>query len=262
MRRTLPVLLAGSLLAIGCQAWAQISVIPSAPRPHDTVRVVVPNGVLQISQAEYNYDPRQTRVSMAGNKITVALRFEVNLVDLLPGQSTAGMDLPLGQFPEGSYEVEIVRRSASGAEAPALGTVRFTVAPRTSAEPVSNYTDLWWDPQESGWGLGIVHHGSGKIFATWFAYGPDRSPIWYVISDGTWITPTRYQGAIYRTAGPYFGECDFRPNCARPFDPSLVARVQVGTGELSFLGTTASAGAASFTIDGRTSTKLLERQPF
>lgn len=260
MRRYLPLLLFGSL-AIGCQAWAQISVIPNAPRPHDTVRVVVPNGVIGISQTQFNYDPRQTRVTMAGNKITVALRFGGSFAPL-PGQSSAGMDLPLGQFPEGSYEVEILRRFIDGSEAPALGSVRFNVAPRASTEPLSNYTDLWWDPRESGWGLSIVHHGSGKIFATWFVYGTDRSPIWYVMSDGTWLTPTRYQGAIYRTTGPYFADCDFAPNCARPFDPSLVARVQVGTGELSFLGTTASIGGASFTIDGRTITKIIERQPF
>lgn len=215
--------------------------------------------MIAINASEYDYDPRQTRVSMAGNKITVVLRFGGTFS---PSGPSWGLDLLLGQFPEGTYEVEVLRRFTDGSEAPALGSTRFTVAARAATEPLSNYTDFWWDPMESGWGLNVIHHGSGKLFASWFVYGPDKAPVWYVIPDGTWVNPTRYGGTIYRATGPYFAECDFAPNCTRPFDPAQVQRISVGSGEISFHPFSDRVGAASFTIDGRTITKLLYRQSF
>ncbi|HEX5633216.1 MAG TPA: S8 family serine peptidase, partial [Gemmatimonadales bacterium] len=40
----------------------------------------------------------------------------------------------------------------------------FTSASRAGA---SNYSDLWWNPAESGWGVNLEHQGD-VIFATWF----------------------------------------------------------------------------------------------
>jgi hypothetical protein len=39
--------------------------------------------------------------------------------------------------------------------------------------PAANYTDLWWNPSESGWGVSIVQHASNKMFAVWFTYDID-----------------------------------------------------------------------------------------
>ncbi len=36
-------------------------------------------------------------------------------------------------------------------------------------------SDLWWNPNESGWGLSLSHHGD-SLFAVWYTYGPDNRP--------------------------------------------------------------------------------------
>ncbi len=45
----------------------------------------------------------------------------------------------------------------------------------------SQYTDLWWNPQENGWGMNVVQQGE-TAFITLFVYGPDDKPTWYVAS--------------------------------------------------------------------------------
>src|SRR4029453_7146264 len=40
----------------------------------------------------------------------------------------------------------------------------YSTAPRNGD---TNYQDIWWNPQESGWGMNLTHQGN-TIFATWF----------------------------------------------------------------------------------------------
>jgi len=42
-----------------------------------------------------------------------------------------------------------------------------------------DYTDLWYIPTESGWGLNVIQQGN-VMFATLFVYGTDNTPRWYV----------------------------------------------------------------------------------
>src|SRR5262249_6513419 len=47
-----------------------------------------------------------------------------------------------------------------------------------------NYQVLWWAPpagSESGWGVNLTHQGD-TIFATWFTYDVDKSPMWLVVT--------------------------------------------------------------------------------
>ncbi len=46
----------------------------------------------------------------------------------------------------------------------------------------TNYQDLWWNPNESGWGIQIVQQ-SDTLFLTWFIYDGAGNPTW-VVSDG------------------------------------------------------------------------------
>ncbi len=50
----------------------------------------------------------------------------------------------------------------------------FTSGTRSTA---SNLTDLWWNPQQSGWGVNVLHQGA-RIYAAWFAYDADGTPGW------------------------------------------------------------------------------------
>jgi hypothetical protein len=90
-----------------------------------------------------------------------------------------------------------------------------TLTPVASA---TDFTDIWFIPQESGWGVNIVQSDS-FLFATFFIYGQDKAPTWYtalLTVDGT-----RYVGGLYRTEGSFW---------ANPWNPAEHPdAVQVGT---------------------------------
>jgi hypothetical protein len=116
-----------------------------------------------------------------------------------------------------------------------------------------NYQDLWWASPagaESGWGINLAHQGD-VIFATWFTYASDGSPMWVAAtltkgSDGS------YSGKLLRTTGPPFGSV--------PFDPKAVTVTEVGTLQLAF--TDGLNGTMSYTLDGVTQSKAITRQVF
>jgi len=88
----------------------------------------------------------------------------------------------------------------------------------------ANYTDLWYNPQESGWGANVVQQLE-TAFVTLFVYGPDGAPTWYVASEARVIAYMPgalplFTGTLYRTRGPWHGG---------PFDASKVSVQPVGT---------------------------------
>src|SRR4051812_38090496 len=179
------------LAAAALPAAAQIALQPASPRVHDTVEVIVDGSVIG-QEGAASPGPE---VTMAGNKITVTL-------PLTGGNGIpANLDWALGAFPAGSYQVEVLRRSTAGALS-SVAQASFTVAARSGNTPRTNYSDLYYNPAESGWGINIQQHPSDKIFATWFVYGLDNKPIWYVIPDGAWTSDHDYSGKVYRTRGP------------------------------------------------------------
>jgi hypothetical protein len=130
--------------------------------------------------------------------------------------------------------------------------VYSSLAPYLSATAsTTDYTDLWWNPSESGWGLNLIEHASRNIFGVWYTYGLDAKRIWYVIPGGTWIATNVFQGDIYVTSGP--------PQTGA-FDASRVTRNIVGTGTLTFAD--ANNGTFAFSINGVSGTKAITRQPF
>jgi hypothetical protein len=121
-----------------------------------------------------------------------------------------------------------------------------------SSSATPDYTDLWWNPNESGWGLNLIQHVSRNIFGVWYTYGLDGKRIWYVIPGGTWIATNVFRGDIYVTSGP--------PQTGA-FDPSRVTRNPVGTGTLTF-SFDANNGAFAYSINGISGVKVISRQPF
>ncbi len=185
---------------------------------------------------------------MSGNKIDVVVQ--------IPGacftEPPFPIDVPLGRFPAGDYEVDFYKRVGGALPDRLVAQRRFTVSPTSTATRLTNYTDLWWNAAESGWGLNIAHHDSQQILATWFYYGFDGLPRWYVIPGGQW-TGSTFQGTIYRTRGPYFGST---------FSPSAVSAVAVGSGTIAFDTENQDRATISFTADGVTIQKSITRQPF
>jgi hypothetical protein len=114
-----------------------------------------------------------------------------------------------------------------------------------TADAAANFTDLWYDPAQSGWGVNVVHQGD-TAFATLFVYGPDRQPTWYSASNlrVTSLTGSglpNFEGGLYRTTGPWYGG---------PFDPATVTFVRVGT--LYIEGLAQDRLRVSYEVEGRT----------
>ncbi len=135
-----------------------------------------------------------------------------------------------------------------GAATYGRGMFKATVA----AGGPSNYQDLWWaGEQEDGWGMSLTQHGS-MIFGAMYIYDDAGNPLWVVMPGGTWNAAfTRFTGQLYIPSGTPFSSYD-----VSRFD----GRASVGTATLDF--TSASSATLSYTIQGRSGTKSMVRQPF
>ena len=130
-------------------------------------------------------------------------------------------------------------------------TVAITRQPISSgaAPPAVDYTDLWWNPNESGWGLAIAQQYN-VMFLAWYVYDNLGRPMWYVASDCA-VSGSGCTGALYRTTGPALGPS---------FDPSRVSVFAVGSVTLSF--TDPNNGTLTYTVDGVSGSKAITRQLF
>jgi lysyl endopeptidase len=113
----------------------------------------------------------------------------------------------------------------------------------------ANYTALWWNEAESGWGINVNHQGN-ILFATLFTYNADGSPVWLVMSNGALQADGSYQGQLFRATGPAFNASPWR----------AIVPQQVGTMRLAFAS--ADAGTLTYTFNGATVTKSITRQAF
>jgi lysyl endopeptidase len=121
-----------------------------------------------------------------------------------------------------------------------------------SSGPAYDFTDLWWNPNESGWGLNLIQHANGVVFAIWYTYDATGKMTWYHMPNGTWTDSMTYTGTLYAVAGPAFSN--------PTFSSSLVKRTAVGTASLTF--TSASSGTWSYSIDGVSGSKPITRLSF
>jgi hypothetical protein len=139
-----------------------------------------------------------------------------------------------------------------------LPTCTFgAVADLTTA---TNYQDLWWKKPantESGWGINLNHEGD-TIFATWFTYDLDGSPLWLVVTANK-TGPGAYGGDLYRTSGARFDA----------FKPGDVVATKVGSAKftvvdgntITFEYTVQLAGMASPVSQSRTITREIFTAP-
>ena len=112
-----------------------------------------------------------------------------------------------------------------------------------------NYTDLWWNPGESGWGMNVNHQGD-TLFATLFVYDADGQGMWLVMSNGQKESSGIYSGTLYRTTGPAFN--------ASPWTPITVS--PVGTMRLAFADR--DRGQLTYSVGSLQVTKQVSRQTF
>jgi hypothetical protein len=113
----------------------------------------------------------------------------------------------------------------------------------------TEYTDMWWVPEESGWGVNIAQQGD-TLFVTIFVYDAQGNPIWYVAPATTFQGAAKFTGPLYTTTGPWFA--------GGPLDPSKVVTLQVGT--VTFEPMSASKATLTYTVGGFVIEKVVTRQ--
>jgi hypothetical protein len=124
--------------------------------------------------------------------------------------------------------------------------------PAAASTHSTDYTDLWYLPTESGWGVNVVQQYD-TVFATFFIYGADDSPRWYVAPAARSVAspPGRNQfaGSLYSTVGTWFGV---------PWDPADYSLAEVGSVTFNF--ETPTTGTVTWTVSGVTATRSIVRQ--
>ncbi|HYC35485.1 MAG TPA: hypothetical protein VEC19_03630 [Usitatibacter sp.] len=114
-------------------------------------------------------------------------------------------------------------------------------------------SDLWWNSAQSGWGVNVIQQ-SNVLFMTFFVYGPDARPRWYVAPDTRCSGAPRdveqvCHGPLYEAAGPVV---------SGSFDPAAVERRLVG--DTTFLYRRPNAATIDFRVDGVATSRSLRRQ--
>jgi len=119
-----------------------------------------------------------------------------------------------------------------------------------------NVQGLWWAQggAEPGWGLNISHQNA-TVYATWFTYDNDGSPMWLVMSNAQWDRYAgSYSGRLHRATGPYFAD--------QPWRSSEVHMIPVGTARLSFTSANQGIFQYSFDADRYSGFKVITRYEF
>jgi hypothetical protein len=134
-----------------------------------------------------------------------------------------------------------------------------------------SFEGLWWKASESGWGISISHQGD-ILFAVWYTYDTDGSPMWLVMPDAALVdmndgdmmgmtemsmmgmvaNPPTFTGTLYRTTGPAFSSATF--------DRNAVGVEAVGMGTFQFRGV--DNGVFAYTVGDHSGAKEITRQVF
>jgi hypothetical protein len=110
-------------------------------------------------------------------------------------------------------------------------------------------SDLWWNPNENGWGMQIVQSAE-ILFVTLFVYDQNAQPTFFVATlnpTGTYV----WSGDLYKTNGTFYGGA---------YNAQQFAGRKVGS--LTFSAPDSiSAGTVTYGVDGVGVTKAVQRQP-
>ncbi|HSU44783.1 MAG TPA: hypothetical protein VLN42_11260 [Casimicrobiaceae bacterium] len=127
--------------------------------------------------------------------------------------------------------------------------VAFGACTAHASTSSSEITEMWWNPGETGWGVNVVLQRD-VAFLTFFVYDAMGNPVWYT-SDAQLATTglAVWTGKLYATNGPWFG------------GPFAAGNVNVRrAGSVSFTLSALDQAELTYTVDGITVTKNLQRQ--
>ena len=229
-------------------AFLASSVFPLQPTSFETV-------TLRIDTDACNFEPATVRVTMSANVIRVTQGGNA----CSPPGAPIVAEVQLGAFPSGDYRVDLYP-TLQGFGTP-TEQIAFQVrdAPHiavtpTPPRPLANYTALWYNAQESGWGLSLYQGPTFVLFGLLFVYDSANRPEWYSVQVGHWTSSTAWTGTLVRTTGPSF---------SGPFISPPVTYAVAGTASLDFTQAPGQEGRAQFTysIGNTTVTKTITRLP-
>ena len=115
--------------------------------------------------------------------------------------------------------------------------------------PAFDYTDLWWNPAESGWGVSLTQQ-SNIVFAAWYTYDVSGNPIWYAATNCP-VTATGCSAPLFRFTGG-----------APLTSPWRSVNPAVPVGNITFAFTNPANGTMSYTVDGVSASRAITRQVY
>ena len=114
------------------------------------------------------------------------------------------------------------------------------------AAAATDYTDIWFNPSEAGWGMNVVQ-SDAFLFLTFFIYGADSKPTWFT-GQVTLDASNNFNGTLIATTGTYY---------ILPWAGFTAA----AAGTASFQPLTPYTARLVYTVNGvGTVTKLIQRQ--
>lgn len=119
----------------------------------------------------------------------------------------------------------------------------------SGATATTDYTDMWWNASESGWGLSVTQQFS-TLFLAWYTYDAQRNPTWFVAPNCV-LSGNTCTSQLFRVSG---GSA-----LTSPWTPQLNSAA-AGSVTLEF----GNSGAATmrYTIDGTAATRNITRLQF
>lgn len=116
--------------------------------------------------------------------------------------------------------------------------------------PSVDYTDLWWNVAEDGWGIALTQQ-YGTIFASWYTYDSTGKPIWYVAANCP-VTPTGCTSFLYRVTGA--------TSVTGPWNGAN--RIVTNVGNVTFNFNNPNSILMRYTIGDITASRSIVRQEF
>jgi hypothetical protein len=108
-----------------------------------------------------------------------------------------GNHATLVYYVDGGLHTRTVQRFRLG-DAPR--TCRWSVDAHKVPRGSANFTALWSNPADPGWGLAVSHQGE-RAFAMLFTYDEQNRATWTVMSSGKLDDEGAFVGDVYRAAG-------------------------------------------------------------
>jgi mono/diheme cytochrome c family protein len=134
-----------------------------------------------------------------------------------------------------------------------IGSVLAAPAPPTppaTPTPQFDYSDLWYNANESGWGLNLVQHASHTVFGVIYTYESPNRPVWYVMPQGLWTANNVLAGSLYEVSATGANSTAFKQGPV----------TQVGAATLTF--SDQNTATFVYTVNGAQVSKTIQRQPY